>query len=918
MADISSKSDGPSPFDPDAFDVTKLPDYDRDFIDPEDIRAFENALNAPEPSPSQDDLSTLLQSDHTPQFITALNDWRPVRQRVRKRKRPKRGTDETREGYLYDILKWPLLLTVLGWIIFLGISYLLTRLYIFLYEHLVTWRGRREVLRRSLRNQTSYEEWVKAATKLDAYLGNDRWKTTEEYAYYDSKTIKRVRNRMIRYRKEAEAAEKDPKASTPGSTRPVDELCALVEASIRDNFVGFENPRLYSETYYGTKELVQSFTDEAERSLAFLKQTRQLDAQSKRNLWKHIHTTFGRTALCLSGGATFAYYHFGIAKALLDANLLPQVITGTSGGALVAALLATRTDDELKKLLVPALAHRITACHDSTWTWFRRWWRTGARFDSVDWAQRCSWFTRGSMTFREAYKRTGRILNVSCVPSDPHSPTILANYLTSPDCVIWSAVLASAAVPGILNPVVLLKKTRHGKLEPYSFGHKWKDGSLRTDIPLKALNLHFNVNFSIVSQVNPHINLFFFSSRGTVGRPVTHRKGRGWRGGFLGSATEQYLKLDMNKWLKVLRHLELLPRPMNQDWSQLWLQRFSGTITIWPKSVPSDFYYILSDPTPERLARMIRMGQLSTWPKLKFIANRMKLERVIEQGRLASRQRTGQTAKGLGDILSEDDLRSLLKDKTQEQSVRRRLQNSSGAPSDADDDVDDSEGTHAATAQGPKLRFSSASGSEPQTPDVTQDLSSPGSRAQTPTSSLGARMKSWFSRSNSGGRLGRPKSASDVPSLAAVVATTTTTPPLSTKETLSPVLSAEPRRRTEMHKVYNSSPSTRRGSMIVEMARQSSVFFDDDDFDDDADDDESDNGKTDGILGSDEAGKGHRTPRWSQNWKYGEKNWEEKLDGAVFDDDSDGQGSNGAAHVVDNNSSDEEARTKTPGLTVLG
>lgn len=52
--------------------------------------------------------------------------------------------------------------------------------------------------------------------------------------------------------------------------------------------------------------------------------------------------------------------------------------------------------------------------------------------------------------------------------------------------------------------------------------------SLRTDIPLKALNLHFGVNFSLVSQVNPHINLFFFSSRGAVGRPVTHRRGRGW------------------------------------------------------------------------------------------------------------------------------------------------------------------------------------------------------------------------------------------------------------------------------------------------------------------------------------------------------------------------------------------------------
>jgi hypothetical protein len=236
--------------------------------------------------------------------------------------------------------------------------------------------------------------------------------------------------------------------------------------------------------------------------------------------------------------------------------------------------------------------------------------------------------------------------------------SILTNYLTSPDCVIWSAVLASAAVPGILNPVVLMMKTPAGDLVPYSFGHKWKDGSLRTDIPLKALNLHFNVNFSIVSQVNPHINLFFFSSRGSVGQPVTHRRGRGWRGGFLGSATEQYLKLDLNKWLKVVRHLELLPRPLGQDWSEIWLQQFSGTITIWPRSIISDFWRILSDPNPKQLSRMLHVGQQSCFPKLKFLANRMKVERMIERGRRETRM--GIRRGSIESILSEDDLRSLL------------------------------------------------------------------------------------------------------------------------------------------------------------------------------------------------------------------------------------------------------------------
>lgn len=394
----------------------------------------------------------------------------------------------------------------------------------------------------------------------------------------------------------------------------------------------------------------------------------------KRELFKSLHANYGRTALCLSGGATFAYYHFGVVKALLEEDLLPDVITGTSGGALVAGLVATRTNEELKQLLVPALAHRITACSDPLWNWVRRWYSTGARFDSVDWAKKCSWFTRGSMTFREAYERTGRILNVSCVPADPHSPTMLCNYLTSPDCVVWSAVLASAAVPGILNPVVLMMKQRDGTLVPYSFGHKWKDGSLRTDIPLKALNLHFNVNFTIVSQVNPHINLFFFSSRGSVGQPVTHRKGRGWRGGFLGTAAEQYIKLDMTKWLKILRQLELLPRLLGQDWSQIWLQQgFGGTITIWPRSIPMDFVHILTDPNPPRLARMIHEGQQSAFPTVKFIANRLKIERLVERGRRETRGVEYLTTNGrpsIESIIDEGELRKLLRGE-----ARRRRRN---------------------------------------------------------------------------------------------------------------------------------------------------------------------------------------------------------------------------------------------------
>lgn len=253
-----------------------------------------------------------------------------------------------------------------------------------------------------------------------------------------------------------------------------------------------------------------------------------------------------------------------------------------------------------------------------------RAYRTGARFDTLEWAKKATFFTLGSTTFKEAFERTGRILNVSVIPYDTHSPTKLLNYLTAPDCVIFSAVIASAAVPGIINPVVLLTKGKNGQVRPWAFQGKHKDGSLRVDIPLHALHLLYNVNFSIVSQVNPHIHLFHFASRGAPGRPVNHRSGKGWRGGFLLSASEQFLKLELKKNFRVIRDLELMPELGGQSWSEVFLQRFDGSVTVWPKSKLSDWWRILSDPDAVELERMIQVGRIATWPKIHMVENRIK------------------------------------------------------------------------------------------------------------------------------------------------------------------------------------------------------------------------------------------------------------------------------------------------------
>jgi hypothetical protein len=57
-----------------------------------------------------------------------------------------------------------------------------------------------------------------------------------------------------------------------------------------------------------------------------------------------------RAALLLSGGGNLGYFHLGVIKVLVEGGLLPRVISGSSAGSLMAALVGTRTDRALARL----------------------------------------------------------------------------------------------------------------------------------------------------------------------------------------------------------------------------------------------------------------------------------------------------------------------------------------------------------------------------------------------------------------------------------------------------------------------------------------------------------------------------------------------------------------------------------------
>ncbi|KAG7665512.1 uncharacterized protein J8A68_000914 [[Candida] subhashii] len=633
---------------------------DKDYINEDHISAFAQALiwepNNEVPSgaltPTTSNINSLYRSNKSnlsldsyqsmtdetvpkPDLITSKSDWFPVldetTKSTKKKKHPKKMDytiqalqNEFRNNSTYMLLRWPILLGIFGWITILGIFYFIVRIYVALSEYYFTWTGERKLLRDKLRQSKTYDEWVQNAIRLDKYLHLDRWSKNPKFSYYDYKTVKLSIIKLRKLRK----------------TNNDHDLMILLQGCLKKNFAGIENRQLYSHRYFGTKDLVEDYYQEVTTCINKIAISKTIDIDTKWKFFKIVSKNYGKSALCLSGGACFSYTHFGLAKALLDQDLLPNIISGTSGGGLIASLLCTRTNEELKKLLVPQLARKITACEDPWYIWLPRLWKTGARFDAIAWARKSCFFTYGSTTFEEAYQRTGRKLNISTVPADPHSPVILCNDLTAPHCIIWSTLLASSAVPGILNPVVLMSKHPTGEVVPFSLGNKWRDGSLRTDIPVDALNNYYNVNFTIVSQVNPHISLFFFAPKGTVGRPVAiphrriKRKGYAYfRGGFIATALEQLFRLEIKKWLQIIKSLDLLPHVLQQDWSNIWLQTFTGSITIWPRNRLKDFWYILSDPTEERMHEILLKGERSMFPRILFVKHRLSIERAIESGK---------------------------------------------------------------------------------------------------------------------------------------------------------------------------------------------------------------------------------------------------------------------------------------------
>ncbi len=188
------------------------------------------------------------------------------------------------------------------------------------------------------------------------------------------------------------------------------------------------------------------------------------------NLLRKLKHNMGRTALMLSGGGAQAMYHLGTIKALCESKLYDdiEVISGTSGGSIVAAMCAQKTREELlRDVCVPHVStdYGLTGeMKKGDIRWFPRimqmgefWLKTRLMVDSKEF-KRCCDFYYGDMTFEEAFERTGKhvCITVSASRADGSdsggggAQRLLLNHISTPHVTLASAVAASCALPGVM------------------------------------------------------------------------------------------------------------------------------------------------------------------------------------------------------------------------------------------------------------------------------------------------------------------------------------------------------------------------------------------------------------------------------------------------------------------------------------
>ncbi|AQA20349.1 patatin [Halioglobus japonicus] len=452
----------------------------------------------------------------------------------------------------------------------------------------------------------SYEQWREAALEHDEISGAKRWREVDQSSQYDASQI---RLRLDRLR-------------TLRARHDYHGLLYTLNEGIHGNMGGMGRASLYRRANFGTKRLIEQYIDEIDECLRLLAELPAdvIDVQEKLDFFYRANICFGRSALMLSGGGILGFYHLGVVKTLMEQNLLPRVISGSSAGSIMAGVVGTHSDTELEHFFEPANVHFEAESEASAFT--RMFFGANPQIDAGD-LERLIARMVPDMTFQEAYEKTGRQISITVAPAEPHQRSRLLNAITSPNVLIRSAVMASCAVPGVFPPVTLMAKNMHGEAQTYLPTRKWVDGSIADDLPAKRLSRLYSTNHYIVSMVNPIATPFLDADQDRS--PLTRALGS--LGVGVGRELLNFYRGIVQKqgdnWPRFNWMLNTVHALMDQD--------YSGDINI----VPSFKWYnptkLLAHISENDLIELMEGGEHSAYPQVEQIRLCTRISRTMEE-----------------------------------------------------------------------------------------------------------------------------------------------------------------------------------------------------------------------------------------------------------------------------------------------
>jgi len=447
-------------------------------------------------------------------------------------------------------------------------------------------------LERKMQRANSYDEWKKAALKHDALSGFEKWKSKEESNSYDYANIRSRLDILRDHRKR-----KDDTG-----------LLFALNEGIHGNQGGMGKTVLYKLAKFGTKHLIEEYVDEivsALEHISTIPESNEITREDKIDFFERASHCFGRSALMLSGAGSLGHFHRGVIKTLFEHKLIPTVISGSSAGSVSAALLGTYTDEELAVALIgDSVLDPLQAEIDN-------------RPKSLIRQQTDSASLRilleaiiPDITFQEAYEKTGRMISITIAPHEEHQKSRLMNAVTSPNVYVRSAVMASCAVPGVFEPVMLMAKNEYGEPQPYLPGRRWVDGAVTDDLPAKRLARLYGVNHYIVSQANP-LSLAIMKGEDYIPVP------KGVKNVFRLS-THELLKSGEYFSRRYLRKLPKVGQAMSMFYSVM-AQDYKGDVNIVPSFSFVNPQKLLGKLTSDEIKKLVIEGERSTWPELQQI-----------------------------------------------------------------------------------------------------------------------------------------------------------------------------------------------------------------------------------------------------------------------------------------------------------